>query len=81
MLVWLVAMTVESACEKPGPVAKPVTSAVALPGGDTDAASVARALPLKCDWLPAFMKPGKKEILVPDGNGPGVETEAWIKSS
>jgi len=75
----LVPLALESAKEKPGPLAKPVTSAVAPPGGDNDAAAVARALPLK-DWKVDVL-PDEKKILVPGGNGPGVETEAWTKSS
>ena len=78
-LAWLVALAEESAKEEPGPLAKPVTSAVALPGGDNDAAAVARALPLK-NWKEDVLPP-KKEILVPDGIGPGVESEAWTRSS
>jgi hypothetical protein len=74
----LVPLALESAKEKPGPLAKPVTSAVAPPG-DNDAMPVARALPLK-NWEEDVL-PGETEILVPGGNGPGVETEAWTKSS
>lgn len=78
MLAWPVALAKEPAFAKPGPLAKPDTSAVALPGGDTDAAAVAKALPLK-NAEGEDVKPGKKEILVPDGSGPGVETEVWTK--
>ena len=45
-LPWVVALAEESAKEEPGPLAKPVASAVAPPGVN-DAAAVARALPLK----------------------------------
>lgn len=78
MFARAVAPEKELACEKLGPLAKPVASAVALPGGDTDAAAVARALPVK-NWS-ENVKPGKKEKLVPEGNGPGV-TEPCTKPS
>jgi hypothetical protein len=41
------AVAVEDAKEEQGPLAKPDTSAVTLPGGDTDALAVARALPAR----------------------------------
>jgi hypothetical protein len=74
----LVALALEFAKEEPGPLAKPARTAVTPPGGDNDAAPVARALPLK-NWG-ADALPDKKEILVPDGIGPGVESEASTKS-
>jgi len=75
---WVEALALESAKEEPGPLAKPVTSAVALPSGDTDVEAVARALPLK-NWEENVLPP-KKEILVPDGIGPGVDSDTWTKS-
>jgi hypothetical protein len=75
---WPWALAEEFAFEEPGPLAKPVTSAVAPPGG-ADAAAVARALPLNpCE---VDVEPDKKEMLVPNGIGPGAETEAWAKTS
>jgi hypothetical protein len=72
----LVALALESAKEEPGPLAKPVTSAVA-PFCDNDAAPVARELPLK-NWEEDVL-PDKKEMLVPDGI-PEAETEACTRS-
>jgi hypothetical protein len=77
MFAWAIAAAKERALEGAGPPAKPVTSAVALPGGDTEAVAAAMALPLNCSK--GNMLPGKKEILVPDGNGPGVEIEVWTR--
>ena len=78
-LAWRFAVAVEDAKEEPGPLAKPDTSAVTLPGGDTDALAVARALPLELCEVVVGPGKGKKEILVPDGST-GIESEASAKA-
>lgn len=73
------AVAVEDAEEEPGPLAKPDTSAVTLPGGDTDALAVARAFPLEICGVCVGPGKGTKEILVPGGST-GIESEAWAKA-
>jgi hypothetical protein len=69
----VVAKAKEDASELPGPLAKPDTNAVAVLAGDTDAVPVAMALPWNDESTGVL--PGKKEMLVPNGSAPGVESE------
>jgi hypothetical protein len=60
-LAWLVASARENAVEAPSTLgATPVTCALALPGGDTDAAAVAKAIPGVND-REVNVEPGKKK--------------------